>query len=104
MRMVMRYMLMVGGVSRRMVLMIVSDGVGIVSESILFGQVVNQVRTRDDDEAAQGDDRRERREVLGVPEGLRLLHEAMGLHRQSHLLPACQTETRNGLSRFAPRP
>jgi hypothetical protein len=65
--MVMRCLLMVGGVGRRMVLMIVSDCVGMVAESILFGQVVNQVRTRDDDEAAQGDDRRERREVLCVP-------------------------------------
>ena len=76
-------MLMVGGVGRRMVLMIVSDDVGMVSKSILFGQVVNQVRARDDDKAAQGNDRGERREVLGVSEGLRLLHEAMGLPHQS---------------------
>lgn len=80
MRMVMRCMLMVSGVGRRMVVMIVSDGVGT---AILFRQVVNQVRTRDGDEGAQGNNRGERSEVLGVPEGLRLLHEAMGLQHQS---------------------
>jgi hypothetical protein len=83
MRLVLRCMLMVGGVSRCRVLMIVSDRVGMASDSILFGQVVNQVRARDDHEGAQGDDRGERSEVLGVPEGLRLPHEAMGLHHQS---------------------